>query len=274
MRLQSRRAPRTLRPVRLDARSLDAGVRDVVTALNEIPGVTTRTSCEGAGSTDTAQRHADLAYVLFAYPLPLHFRDFLVARLDELARVDIDGVFSRWPSHNRVFLDRLLETTRDYLNPANFVDRCCIRVALTKLRARFSRPLIRGVDTNAAFCLSCEDLVVEPHPVPHRRLPLLHLSADQHTLWFAQFAALPTNQLDAALVEATGWAALIERSRRGDFGTAFQRRWLRYRAGRLGELTTWQLRAGIEEARRERHDLDFFFDATHAVFGWRRGPRG
>jgi hypothetical protein len=164
----------------------------------------------------------------------------------------------------------LAEVAHNYLHPANFVGRCCIRVALPKLRARFARPLSDGTGTSAGLCLACEDIVLEPHASSHRPLPLLCLAPDQHTIWFAEFAAQPANQLDSALVAAAGWASLIERSRGGDFGASFQRRWLRYRAAKLARLTTWQLRAGVEKARRTRNDLDFFFTATDAVFGWQR----
>ena len=255
--------------MRRGAPRIDAGVADVIAALCQIPGVTTRASCQGV-SGEPHEHHAELAYVLFRHPLPLHFRDFLIAELADLGRVDIDGVYSRWPARNGAFVERLRKAADRYLDPAHFLHRCAIRLSLSKLRARCASLLESRLPLELDLCLACEDLVFDPHPAAHAPITVLRRPADQETLWFAEFAALPASHLDPALIVAAGWTRLHARSQQGDFGAAFQRRWLRYRARKLADLTTWQLRTGIEQALRQREDLDFFYTATHAVVAWRR----
>lgn len=247
---------------------IDTEVREVVEALNRIRGVTTRASCEGLGDEYRHHQHAYLAYVLFRDPLPLRFRDFLVAQMDSVARVEEDGIYSRWQERNRDFLDRLLVAARRYASRSMMDQRASIRWRLPKLRARLARQLTDGQAIRLQLCLQCRDLVFNEHLPSHGLVPLLRCAADQPTVWFAEFVAQPGNLLDADLVETDGWANLIVRTQRGEFGPAFQRRWLRYRARMLAELATWHVRVGTEQARRQRPDLDFFYSDTHATFEW------
>ena len=268
--------------MRLDARLIDAGVREVVEALSRIPGVTTRASCEGAGHEPTPHRHADLAYVVLRYPLPLRFEEFLLARTSSIARIEDDGVFSRWPSHNRAFLDALLVAAQSYQGQQVMERRASLRWPLPRLSAHAARQLSSTCSVRVQLCLLCGDLTFGEHTPAHHPFPLLRPVPDQATVWFAEFVAQPRNALDTALVEQAGWVNLIARTHRGDFGTPFQRRWLRYRARMLADLATRQMRAGMELARRQRPDVDFFYTGTHAVFEWQpesapsslgRGPR-
>jgi hypothetical protein len=255
--------------VRRAARLIDDGVREAVAFLNRIPGIATKGSCQGLGPDPGAHPHADAAYVLFRHPLPLQAEAFLAAQLDTLGRVEDDGVYSRWPEHNRVFLDRLADAARTYLtvrSPAQHE----LRWPLTKLRAALAAVVAQRAAGAIALCLRRAAIIVEPQPPAHGALPLVALPADQEAQWFAIFAQHPDNALDAALVAADGWAFLIERSRRGDFGPAFHRRWLHYRGRMLAETATRQLRRGADAARALRPDLDFFYDDSHAVFRWGR----
>ena len=254
--------------VRYAARDIDIGIRDAVTLLNHIPGVYTRASCEGAGPQSARHTHALLAYVAFRHPIPLQLQDFLITRLGSLARIENDGVYCRWPMRNRMFLGSLESAARSYLSSAN--EPCCtVRWPLARLRARVARQVGRGDAGEIRLCLTCSELVDAPHPEAHQPIAVLHLAGDLHDRWFAEFIAQPTNTLDPVLVTTDGWVRLLARTQRGDFGLTFQRRWLRYRAQRVSELTTQQIRNGVEAARRQGIPIDFFHDGTHAVFVWK-----
>jgi hypothetical protein len=247
---------------------IDPRVRVLVEALNQIPGVTTRASCEGAGQALETHRHADLAYVAFRQPLPLRFQEFLLTSIGSVARVEDDGVYSRWPERNSVFIASALAATRNYLAQPQPARRACVCWPLPKLRARLARQLSSGQDFCVQLCLECRDLVFDPHVAAHRPLPLLRGDPEQAALWFTAFTQQPRNALDPMLIAADGWTSLILRTQRGEFSPTFQRRWLRYRARMLGDLATRQMRAGAEGARRKRPDLDFFYTDTKIVFEW------
>jgi hypothetical protein len=254
--------------VRYNARRLDVGVHDVVTLLNQIPGVVTRASCEGAGLRPARHAHAALAYVALRHPMPLGLRDFLVARLGALARIEDHGIYSRWPQENRAFLCSLESATRLFLSTSATRPRRTARWPLARLRARLARQVAHGHPSDMRLCLTCAELVTEPHPDEHQPLTLLRLSAGLPDQWFAEFIAQPANRLDPALVASDGWVRLLARTQRGDFGAAFYRRWLRYRAHSIADLTTRQIRSGVDAARSEGVPIDFFHDGTHAVFAW------
>jgi len=266
---RNRVSGRRVYSVRLDLRTIDAGIRDAVTLLSRIPGVTTRASCEGAGSGFLRRRHADLAYVALRYPMPPRLQDFFVEQLDSIARVECDGIYSRWPEKNGAFLRRLERAARAYvLRPAPR-PALTLRWPLSKLRARLARLVSREEDLRIGLCRVCADLVDEPHDVSHESVPLLRVPADQQWRWFADFAHQPHNALDPGLVARDGWQGLTMRTLRGDFGAAFHRRWLRHRARMIAALATAHLRSGVQAARRHGTDIDFFYDGTHAVCAWR-----
>lgn len=248
-------------------RTIDSGVREVVTLLNTIPGVRTRASCEGTNHTADAHRHADLAYVLLEYPLPLALQDFLLDSLGTIARIEHDGVYSRWPASNREFLTRFADVARAYrARRAGHTHR--LQVPLATLRARLARQVAQRAAASVSFCATCRAVDIEHQAEAHAVVALLHLPGDQALRWFAQFVAQPDNHLEPRLIEREGWEPVVARSQRGDFGPAFQRRWLRFRSSRLADLTTHELRAGVEAARRQGCQVDFYFDDTHAHFGW------
>jgi hypothetical protein len=254
--------------VRYDARNLDAGVRHVVRLLNHIPGVTTRASCEGMGAQPARHAHAALAYVAFRHPLPLQLRDFMIARLGDLARIEDDGIYCRWPRKNRIFIGSLESATRLYLSGSARTSCRSVRWPLARLRARLARQVAHGHAAEIQLCRACAVLVAEAHPEAHQPIMLLRLPPDLHDRWFAEFVAQPSNRLDPTLVATAGWVRLLARTQRGDFGATYRRRWLRYRAQRIADLTTRQIRLGVDAARRQGIPLDFIFDATHAVFIW------
>lgn len=252
----------------LDAH-IDTGVREVVALLNGIPGVATRASCEGMGCACRHPRHAYWAYVLFRYPMPLRFREYLMEELGELGRVEDDGVYSRWQERNSEFLARLEHAARSYAGRELKYPRTVIWWRLPKLRACLARPLISGQALRVGLCLVCRDLTFGDHPLAHQQMPLLSCASDRLAAWFAEFASLPPNRLESDLVRTHGWADLITRSEHGDFGPSFHRRWLRFRARKLAELATRQLRLGMEAARRHCPEIDFFYSDTHAALEWR-----
>jgi hypothetical protein len=239
-----------------------------VTWLNRIPGVTTRASCEGAGAAPLRHRHSDLAYVLFSHPMPLRLQEFFVAQLQTIARVEGSGIHSRWPAQNRIFLDRLEVAARAYLSRRPTDRFRSVRRPLSKLRARLARQVAHGQEAWMGLCLNCEDLVSEPHLESHQLLRLLCLPPGLPARWFAEFVGEPQNALQPDLIASNGWPQLTARAQRGEFGMAYRRRWLRHRARMVADFATQHLRAAVEQVRRHGTDLDFYFDNTHAVFGW------
>jgi hypothetical protein len=152
-------------------RSIDVGVRDVVALLNTIAGVHTRASCEGTSRARSVHRHADLAYVLLRYPMPLALQDFFFVRLDAIARIEADGVYSRWPAGNREFLTQLAAAVRAY--QAHYgAARAALHVPLGKLRASLAHRVRQGEPARLSWCWTCTDVVIAPHPDAHavRRL--------------------------------------------------------------------------------------------------------
>lgn len=252
-------------------RTIDVGVRDVVALLNAIPGVATRASCEGAGRARSTPRHADLAYVLWRYPIPLVLQDFLLARIDAVARIEPDGLYSRWPADNREFLSRLAAAARAYPGTHHNMGHH-LRVPLAKLRARLARRLTQREPTQIILCRTCNDVVLEPHVATHQTVLLLQVPEDQAAQWFAEFVARSDNRLDPQLIDHEGLEHVVARTHRGDFGAAFYRRWLRYRSSRLADLTTHQLRLSVEALRRDDGRIDFYFDGAHAHVTWADGP--
>jgi len=253
--------------VPLDAH-IDAGVREVVELLNRIRGITTRASCQGLGPGCQHHRHSYWAYVLFRHPLPLRLREYLIAEIDTLGRVEDDGIYSRWQERNGEFLTSLLAAVRAYAAQDATRQRTFIRWRLAKLRACLARPLSGGQGIRLRLCLQCRDLVFDDHLPAHRQIQLLQCQPGCQATWFAEFASLPRNRLEPDLIESDGWESLIFRTQRGDFGPAFQRRWLRFRARKLADLATRQLRRGTEGARQQRIDLDCFYGDTHLTLDW------
>ncbi|MFQ5668126.1 MAG: hypothetical protein ACE5I7_17060 [Candidatus Binatia bacterium] len=245
-------------------------MRDVVAALNRIPGVVTRASCEGATAAYARHRHADLAYVLFRFPLPLRFEAFLLGHLDAVARVENDGLYSRWPSQNRAFVRCTAAATRTYLDRLAADQRAYVARPLRRLRARLARALVRRQETKVALCWTCRDLVTGPHPALHHACCVLELAPAQEAAWFAQFVKEPANALDPVLTAKESWADLQARARRGDFGSTFHHRWQRYRRRMIADISTRQLRIGVKNARRQDPDLDFFYDGQRVVLRWGR----
>ena len=248
-------------------RTIDVGVRNVVALLNAIPGVSTRASCEGKSRARAKHHHGDLAYVLLQYPMPLALQDFLVTRLDAVARIERDGVYSRWPARNDEFLSRLTDAVRAYHADHAEADQHR-RVPLAALRARLARRLIQREPAHISLCATCNDVVVDHPAAPHAIVPFLHIPHDQALQWFAEFVAGSGNRLDPQLLDREGLEHLVTRTQRGDFGSAFYRRWLRYRSRCLANLTTHQLRLGVEAARRHGNRINFYFDDAHAHFAW------
>jgi len=236
--------------------------------LNRLPGVTTRASCEGGGSTRAGHRHGELAYVLFRYPLPLGLQEFFTAQLGTIGRVEDDGVYSRWPAENHAFVASLTAAGHACLSAPALDGMRRVQHPLPKLRAWLARQLSRGAAAHIGFCLDCARLITVPHAPPHRQLLLFEMDANLETRWFEEFAGRPGNTLDAALIAADGWRELVTRTRRGAFGATFLRRWLRYRAACVAQLATRQIRIGIDTARHAGIEIDFFYDDAQAVFMW------
>src|SRR5262249_24282585 len=157
------------------------------------------------------------------------------------------------------FLKRLLLATRAYAQQPMRRARLTVRWPLSRLRTRLAGGVARRTEASVEVCLECHDLIMDMHPTDHQRIPLFRLSADQEIAWLREFAGQPRNPLDTALIAADGWPALAARARRGDFGTAFQRRWLRYRRQMIAGLATLTRHHAMRDARGQRADVDFYY---------------
>ncbi len=104
----------------------------------------------------------------------------------------------------------------------------------------------------------------------HRGLVVLRAEPEMTTAWFTEFVQQPRNALAPALITSDGWSRVLARTRRGEFGAAFQRRWLRYRAHRLAEMATRGIWLGVADVRTQRSDLDCFYTDTQLVLEWDR----
>ena len=255
----------------VDPRGIDAGVRTVVARFNAIPGVTTRASCEGTAETPDRHRHADLAYVALHYPMSFDLQEHLVQHMGDLARIEDDAIYSRWPDRNAAFIARLATVINAYPNP--LVDRAHLEWPLARIRAQIARLLSRQGPAELYLCTRCRTIIPDAH-AGHQAIAILHTRAEQLVDYFMAFAAQPANHLDAQLIAADGWPALMQRSRRGDFGAAFHRRWLRFRAQQTAILATAGMRRAVADARRQGMDIDFTHNATHACFAWHHSLQG
>ncbi len=283
--------------MRCAVRTIDRALAEAVGILNRLPGVLTRTSCQGMDPGAGPARHAALAYVLFRFPLPLRLQEFMHQELADVARVEDDGIHCRWPDANPLFVRRLTAVARAYAEALRADGRVAVPWPLARLRARVARaaglsragrvpapagtgsratgnptPEVRQKPVSLAICLDCRDLVDLPHPPAHRCAVTLDLPPQAELEWFTAFVAEDANALDPQLVAAAGWERLLARARAGDFGAVFRRRWLRYRSRCVAQLSTWDLRRATATSRAHGQDVDFYYDGTHAVCTWEVPP--
>jgi hypothetical protein len=271
LRVQAVRAYANLVPS--GARSIDAGVREVVGLFNRIPGVVTRASCEGCGHGGEVQRHAAFAYIALLYPMPLQLQQFLLADQDPLTRIENDGVYSRWPEHNAAFIARLTRTLRSYGDHPPGPTGALVRWPLASVRSKIAATIARGEYATLSLCLTCADLVIGTHAPQHRCATLYRVPADLQVRWFSEFASRAENHLDSTLVSAEGWTRLARRTQDGTFGLRLRKRWLEFRGHCVERLATDQLREAVRTADFTV-PMDFFYDATHVVLAWDVEPRG
>jgi hypothetical protein len=126
-----------------------------------------------------------------------------------------------------------------------------------------------GENAVLSVCQRCRALVFEPHTCVDGKLTLLSWPSGAFEQWFGDFVARDENQLDPTLVTVLGVAELEERARRGDFGTVFRERWLRYQRARARQQIIAALRDGVQKLRQSGSDVDIGFDARSARLSWR-----
>ena len=203
--------------------------------------------------------------------MPLRLQEYLCEHLDQAARVEDDAIYSRWPRQNAEFVARLATALHGYLSDHAIRPEHSVRWPLSRVRACLARGIAQSRDFAVAVCTACADLVFVPHqPSAHRAPTVLQIPQAQEARWFLDFLAQRGNAIDPALLTIDGSPRLIERAIQGDFGQAFRRRWLRYRAFKLAQLGTRQLRDGIAALRHDGAELDFYYTDTHAVVIWPR----
>lgn len=253
--------------VRTAAATLDIGVRLAVARLNEIEGVITRASCEGHDEPRD-RRHADVAYVAFEHVLPPSFQEFLISDLGMLGRIEADAVYSRWPEHNRRFLERLCEAAERYRALRRSQSHQRTRCRLARLRSRLAAAAVGGRRVHVGLCLECRALVVGSHRCAGKSIDLLAWPASRQDDWFRAFLTEGRNRLSADVTARLSADELERRARRGDFGSSFGRRWLRYRNHAAEQDIVRSLRATIEELRAGGMDIDIAFTADDVCLSW------
>ena len=202
--------------------------------------------------------------------MPLRLQDYLLTHPEPLARIEDDGLYSRWPEHNATFIAQITAALQVYVAQPQAA-RQTRRWSLASLRARMAASLSGQESATITFCMRCADLVVQPHDAGHRSVDLYSVEAGQPIHWFTEFVRQAGNELDPALVSAEGWDRTVERTQAGDFGWALRRRWLAYRGDRFRNFVTLGLRTAVRNAGFTPA-ADFFYDATHAVLVWQPKP--
>ena len=239
---------------------VDPRLRSAVDLLNRLPGVTTRASCQGK-TPRAPGTHADLAYVLFAEPIPLTLEDRFLADLGEIGRVEPDGVHCRWPERNEALCALLEASVRRRGHDLALERWERSTVAVRDIEQKLAERILGERAGDVGWCLDCRK-IEDPSRHERHRCCALFCSGDERTLAF--FAAyLVEAPPGPHLLEREGARAILERLRRGDFGDAYRERWRRFAA----DAAASTLRGGIREAVRSFRTASL---ATDAAF---EGPR-
>lgn len=245
----------------------DRGIRHALRELNRIPGVRSRSSCQGRSRPDERSTHADFAYVLFRTPVPLAFEEHLIADLGELARVEPDSVYSRWPERNVELCDRLARSARGFREQPHRTGDRDVRLPLAKLLAPLEEWLRNPEAPEVAWCFVCGAFRQPAEDAAHRPLSLLDEPPSRRALaTFDAFLAADPSPPDRKLREREGDRAVLTRLERGDFGTTYRNAWKRFVARAARKAVRSELRARVARRRAAGERVDFWLERGKAVF--------
>ena len=246
----------------------DAGIRRAVRELNRVAGVRTRSSCQGKAFPDERSTHSDLAYVLFRSPVPLAFEEHLEHSAGEFARIEPDSLYSRWPTRNQEFCDRVADLAGEFQRSRSARPARERRLALETVLRPIETALRSAGAANVDWCFACGCIHGEDARDcdPALAVPLISEPASRRLAAFEAFLAADPHPPDARLREREGDAAVLDRLERGDFGDAYRRKWERFVARHAREVLRTDVRSGFAARRAEGRKVDLYFSGGKVVF--------
>ena len=251
----------------MDREGYDAGIRPALRELNRLSGVRTRASCQGRSAPDDRSGHAEFAYVLFRTPVPLAFEEHLVAELGDLARIEPDSLYCRWPERNAELCERLAETARAFRRHPRTAPTGETRIPLAALLAPLEAWLREPDAPPVAWCFTCAALRAgEATCAAHHPLALLDPGPRRAIATFDSFLASDPSPPDPKLREREGDAAVLARVERGDFGASYRRAWRRFVGGAARQALRVEVRARVAGRRAAGEAVDFWLERGKAVF--------
>jgi hypothetical protein len=234
----------------VDREGYDAGIRPALRELNRLTGVRTRSSCQGRAAPDERSSHAEFAYVLFRTPVPLAFEEHLLAELGDLARIEPDSLYCRWPERNAELCERLAETARAFRRHPRTAPTGETRIPLAALLGPLEAWLREPEAPPVAWCFTCAALRAgKAACAAHDPLVLLDPGPRRALATFDSFLASDPSPPDPKLREREGDAAVLARVERGDFGASYRRAWRRFVGGAARQALRVEVRARVAGRR-------------------------
>lgn len=252
----------------------DLGIRRALRELNRIPGVKTRSSCQGKSQPDEDSTHADLAYVTFRSPIPLALEEQLIATVGAVARIDPSSVYSRWPERNAELCARLGEAAHTFLEARRSERWRESVLSLSELLEPIEALIDSLSPVTLFWCFDCCLTVTVPgkHGPPCQLVALLDGDRERRLDLFERFLAADAHPPDSTLRNRIGDVAMIERVERGDFGTAYRRAWKAFRAHAARDILPEGIREAVAAERARGGAVDYYFRPGKAIFARREPP--
>ncbi len=246
--------------------NVDPRLRSAVDLLNRLPGATTRASCQGKTPRDPGT-HADLAYVLFAEPIPLTLEDRFLDDLGAIGRVEPDGVHCRWPERNEELCARLEESARRRGRDLTLERWERSTVAVGGIERALAERTLGERAGDVGWCLDCRKIGDPSRHETHRCVTLFHSSDDRTLAVFAAY--LLQDPPGPHLLEREGSRAILERLRRGDFGDSYRERWRRFATEAAARTLRGDVRWAVRGLRTETLATDAAFEGPRLVLSAR-----
>jgi hypothetical protein len=200
--------------------------------------------------------------VLFRAPVPLSLEERLLQDLGSLARVEPDGVFSRWIERNQEFCDCLAASASAFGVEERQRPRSEQRLPFGSLLGRLAAVLEAPTPGGLAWCFGCSRLGTEalcdcPRGGPS--LTLLEAGPPRRLATFAAFLESHPSPPDPRLREREGDERLLARVERGDFGQAYRVAWSRFVARAARECLRTEVRRCVAAQRAAGEPVDLAF---------------
>lgn len=248
--------------------SIDRGIAEAVARLNLIPGATTRASCQGRSAAEHGT-HAELAYVLFEEPLPLTLEDHLLDVLGDIARIEPDGLYCRWPERNAELCERLAAALLRH-PPAAGDGWHAATVTIATLDRLIGRRISGECRKALVWCRACDTLGDPARHASHSGVAVVVDYDGERTIAaIDEFLDRHPRPLDARLREREGAVRLLQRVRRGDFGAAYRADWRRALLAEATRVRRGDLRRVVRGLRSPELATDVYTAGGNVVFAHR-----